>query len=160
MWRRLLARLHPDAGGDGELFTFGQAVREQVTGDGRCDRCLAHSYSEYGSSTNASEAKERIDFNPPTGDPFEHLRMILGVAKDVPNPFRDVLLLLIDCPTEDHGRAFASQATGASYRQLAYLAHLAGFSDEERQRWYSLAEDLSLSGRHVSHLISTLKAAA
>jgi fermentation-respiration switch protein FrsA (DUF1100 family) len=75
--------------------------------------------------------------------------MILGVAKDVPNPFRDVLLLLIDCPTEDHGRAFAAQAAGATFRQLAYLAHLAHFSDEERQRWYSLAQDLSLSGRHV-----------
>src|SRR4051812_13912036 len=113
MWRKLLARLHPDAGGDGELFTFGQAVRERVEGSdssGRCDRCPASSTG----SEPASEARERIDFNPPTGDPFEHLRMILFVAKDAPEPFRRVLLLLIDCPTEDHGRSLAAQATGAT----------------------------------------------
>lgn len=30
MWRLLLAQLHPDAGGDHELFTFACAVREMV----------------------------------------------------------------------------------------------------------------------------------
>ncbi len=32
MWRLLLARLHPDAGGDHELFTFACAVKEEVLG--------------------------------------------------------------------------------------------------------------------------------
>lgn len=32
MWRLLLARLHPDAGGDGELFAFACAVREGARG--------------------------------------------------------------------------------------------------------------------------------
>jgi hypothetical protein len=137
-----------------------QAARSLVEGSNsvsvRCERCPAASTG----SEPAGEARERIDFNPPTGDPFEHLRMILVVAKDVPEPFKRVLLLLIDCPTEDHGRAVVAQATGATYRQLAYIAHLAHFSDEERRRWYALAEDLSLSSRHVSHIISTLKVAA
>ena len=30
MWRLLLARLHPDAGGDHDLFAFACAVREKV----------------------------------------------------------------------------------------------------------------------------------
>ncbi len=32
MWRLLLAQLHPDAGGDHELFTFACAVKEEVCG--------------------------------------------------------------------------------------------------------------------------------
>ncbi len=35
MWRLLLARLHPDAGGDHDLFTFACAVRDEVAGGGR-----------------------------------------------------------------------------------------------------------------------------
>ena len=31
MWRLLLARLHPDVGGDHELFAFACAVREEVS---------------------------------------------------------------------------------------------------------------------------------
>ena len=30
MWRRLLARLHPDAGGSHELFLFACALKEEV----------------------------------------------------------------------------------------------------------------------------------
>lgn len=35
MWRLLLARLHPDAGGDHDLFAFACAVRDEVAGDVR-----------------------------------------------------------------------------------------------------------------------------
>jgi hypothetical protein len=34
MWRLLLARLHPDAGGDHELFLFAHALREGSYGHG------------------------------------------------------------------------------------------------------------------------------
>lgn len=40
MWRLLLARLHPDAGGDHELFTFVCAVKEEVCGRERAMREL------------------------------------------------------------------------------------------------------------------------
>ena len=33
MWRLLLARLHPDAGGDHDLFAFACAVRDEVHGE-------------------------------------------------------------------------------------------------------------------------------
>ena len=32
MWRLLLARLHPDTGGDHDLFAFACAVRDEVCG--------------------------------------------------------------------------------------------------------------------------------
>ncbi len=32
MWRLLLARLHPDVGGDNELFNFACALREEMRG--------------------------------------------------------------------------------------------------------------------------------
>ena len=32
MWRLLLARLHPDAGGDHDLFTFACAMRDEISG--------------------------------------------------------------------------------------------------------------------------------
>ena len=31
MWRLLLARLHPDAGGDHDLFTFACAMRDEIS---------------------------------------------------------------------------------------------------------------------------------
>lgn len=34
MWRLLLARLHPDAGGEQDLFAFACAVRDEVAGGG------------------------------------------------------------------------------------------------------------------------------
>ena len=35
MWRLLLARLHPDAGGDHDLFAFACAVRDEVNREER-----------------------------------------------------------------------------------------------------------------------------
>jgi hypothetical protein len=35
MWRLLLARLHPDAGGDHDLFAFACAVRDELYGGKR-----------------------------------------------------------------------------------------------------------------------------
>ncbi len=38
MWRLLLAKLHPDAGGDHELFLFAYAVKEGICGGRRLGR--------------------------------------------------------------------------------------------------------------------------
>lgn len=35
MWRLLLARLHPDAGGDHELFLFACALKDELCGERR-----------------------------------------------------------------------------------------------------------------------------
>ena len=37
MWRLLLARLHPDAGGDHELFVFASTVKDSVCGKQRLE---------------------------------------------------------------------------------------------------------------------------
>lgn len=41
MWRLLLARLHPDAGGDHELFLFAYALKEGTYGHSRLVSTLA-----------------------------------------------------------------------------------------------------------------------
>jgi hypothetical protein len=41
MWRLLLAQLHPDAGGDHELFLFASALKERACGDGYPEKKLA-----------------------------------------------------------------------------------------------------------------------
>ena len=38
MWRLLLARLHPDAGGDHDLFAFACAIRDEMSGANRAVR--------------------------------------------------------------------------------------------------------------------------
>ncbi len=55
MWRLLLARLHPDAGGDHDLFAFACAVREEVSG-GR------HPAEGAGTENEATNAKGGAPF--------------------------------------------------------------------------------------------------
>ena len=53
MWRLLLARLHPDAGGDRDLFAFACALREEMSGG---DRRARGTGSEDVSRSTESEA--------------------------------------------------------------------------------------------------------
>ena len=46
MWRLLLAKLHPDAGGDHEVFLFACAVKEGIYGGGRLEPRLARNDGE------------------------------------------------------------------------------------------------------------------
>ena len=46
MWRLLLAKLHPNAGGDHELFLFACAVKEGVYDGGRLGGKLARNDGE------------------------------------------------------------------------------------------------------------------
>jgi hypothetical protein len=41
MWRLLLARLHPDAGGDHDLFAFACAIRDEMSRADRVPRATA-----------------------------------------------------------------------------------------------------------------------
>lgn len=50
MWRLLLAQLHPDAGGDHELFLFAAALRERSCGES----------TERDSARDGSERDERV----------------------------------------------------------------------------------------------------
>src|SRR3954454_14044062 len=46
MWRQLLAKLHPDAGGDHELFLFACALKEGICGAGNLGGKLARDDGE------------------------------------------------------------------------------------------------------------------
>src|SRR3954469_2860398 len=46
MWRMLLAKLHPDAGGDHELFLFACALKEGICGAGSLGQKLARDDGE------------------------------------------------------------------------------------------------------------------
>ncbi|MGF1470139.1 MAG: hypothetical protein ACFB50_00170 [Rubrobacteraceae bacterium] len=48
MWRQLLARLHPDSGGDPELFLFACSVKDQVCKPRRPDKRSTHRRPEPG----------------------------------------------------------------------------------------------------------------
>jgi hypothetical protein len=45
---------------------------------------------------------------------------------------------------------------GATFKQLALIAHRAALNDEERKRWYEVGEILGLTGRHAGHIISRM----
>jgi hypothetical protein len=51
MWRLLLARLHPDAGGDHDLFAFACAIRDEMSGG---NRTLRNTASEDGAEGQAA----------------------------------------------------------------------------------------------------------
>ena len=55
MWRLLLARLHPDAGGDHDLFTFACAVRDDVYGE-------EHLAEGAGTNNEARKAADTASF--------------------------------------------------------------------------------------------------
>jgi hypothetical protein len=92
----------------------------------------------------------------PVGDIFEELTSLaLERAGAVDDLYGRVLLLLEDCSPIDH--LVHEEQRGASYKRLAYIAHLAGMSKSERIGWYRVAESIPLSDRHVGHLIKRLK---
>jgi hypothetical protein len=98
----------------------------------------------------------RIPFDP--GVNFEERTLaILLWYRDAAEPYRRVLMSLVDCDVADQGRAYAQQYRGATYRQLAAIAHAAGMSPGERQKWYAVAESVGLSQRHGAHILGRLK---
>jgi len=136
------------------LFIWGTSVRDYVL-----DRVAGDPFSR---GRENAEYTERIPYDPDLGyiDEFVTLTArALSVGKHAEEPFRGVLGKLIDCPAHTHGRAAAKQERGASYKQLAYIGHLAGFGKVERPRWYELARSIPLSEAHAGHLIARLKQA-
>jgi hypothetical protein len=108
----------------------------------------------YPVSTSTERAK-RIPFDP--GVDFEERTLaILRWYRTASDPYRRVLLLLLDCGAADHGRAYVRQCQGATYKQLAAIAYAAGMSWEERQEWYAVCEAVGLTHRHAVHILGRL----
>jgi hypothetical protein len=55
MWRLLLARLHPDAGGDHDLFAFACAVREEMSRE-------KHAPKGAGTEDRAANTADAVSF--------------------------------------------------------------------------------------------------
>jgi hypothetical protein len=153
MWRRLLARTHPDAGGDHELFIWTGTIRDAVCGgELRVEpkpEPSDHPSRRREPSTPADD-KPRIPY--PTGENFvEATRRGLLVE----GPYAAVHSLLADCyplPNLAH-----EEDRGASYKRLAAIAYAHGMTPKERSGWYRCAEDIPLSDRHAGHILSKLK---
>jgi hypothetical protein len=109
MWRRVLARLHPDRGGDGEAFAWAQAVRERVevaSLDGRCESCPAAPLSRRRESYQASAGQDhdepaRVLYDVHPGEFDAVTTRALRIAHEVEEPFAGLLRLLTGLVGED-----------------------------------------------------------
>ncbi len=150
MWRLLIAATHPDSErGSHELCIFVQALKEYVLSEPRKEAFTPSPQPESAPTADP----DRVPF-PPDADFRVLTRRAVILADDVPLPYRSVLRLLRDC--EPLTGFEEKQQRGASYRQLAYIGHLAGMS-KPFSRWYKIAESVPLSQRHAGHVLSKLK---
>ncbi len=148
MWRRVLARLHPDSGGEHELFLWGTVVRDLV--------CAGGSRQGPPRTAPPPDDKPRVPF-PDFAD-FASLTARALERAAVGDGYGRILGLLSDCRPLEH--LDHEQRRGASYKRLAAIAHTAGMSKAERIGWYRVAEEIPLADRHAGHLLSKLKRAA
>jgi hypothetical protein len=157
MWRKLIARAHPDLGGDHELFIWSRAAMEAICSGLQTDRPRpkpAPPRERSRASTGQSTDPERIPYR---GGVFfnEITRHALAEAEEQPATYARLLRLLRDCHAEPGKQR--QQQRGASYKQLAFAAHLAGMDKPCWAGWNTLCERIGLSDAHISHIISRLK---
>ncbi len=150
MWRRLVARTHPDAGGDHELFIWTGALRDLV--------CVGERTSptrDTPADPRTSEDPARVPFDP-SADFSKLTRRAVAMAEEVGGVYGALLEQLSDCepPPMQTG---AWEQRGASYKKLAAVGHMVGMTKAERSRWYRIAEDVPLSDRHAGHILGRLK---
>ncbi|MDP9477193.1 MAG: hypothetical protein M3R38_16200 [Actinomycetota bacterium] len=162
MWRRLVARAHPDTGGDHELFVWVTTVKDAVCKGiqaPRVEREPRPYETPRRPPTSRADAAERVPFHQ--FEDFRTLtRKVLSVAEEVPWMYGRLLRLVGDCHTVEDGPLYHQQCRGASYRQLAAIAHEAGMSKPERVQWYRVCESIPLAQRHAGHILSKLKGGA
>jgi hypothetical protein len=158
MWRRLLARAHPDSGGTHELFIWAGIVRDVV-----CDFSLPGAgnpepddHPSRRQEASTPSAGERVPFDE---DAFLEVLTDRAVrmAEAVAEPYGYLLRQVGDCePAEDEPLG-DQQRRGASYKSLAAIGHRVGMTKAERVQWYRIAEAIPLSQRHAGHILSRLK---
>jgi len=150
MWRRLLSRCHPDAGGDHDLFIWADALRDHVAGD--APEPAIHQHPRRTTTATSS----RVPYPESTSDFDAITRRALRRAESVPGAYAWLLELLVDCYPSHSGRLLSEQRYGASYKRLAAIGHMTGMDKAARSRWYRIAEDIPLSDRHASHILDRL----
>jgi hypothetical protein len=108
MWRRLLGRLHLDAGGGHEEFVWAQAVREAVA---------KHASLPPPAPSPARAPHDRIRYTGRFPRFTAHTEIILTFAPNTPPWAVRLLDLLADC-TE---RGTADERAGATLRHVGHM---------------------------------------
>ncbi len=156
MWRKLLGRSHPDAGGEGDLFIWTVAVKAAVCGGGLQVQAKPEPSYHPGRAPRPHRGPPHADDKPripyPVGTDFEEATRR---ALRVEGPYAPVLARLTSCYPVPH--LAYEEARGASYKRLAAIAHTYGMTSSERSGWYRCAESIPLSDRHASHILGRLK---
>lgn len=162
MWRKALARVHPDGGGEHELFIWIQEVRDAMCGGGRT---TTEHHPPRQKPRPEPPLKPRIiyeDGRVPFPEPvdFEALTTRALAAADEMLPlYTDLMRILEDCEPVEYEPLRDQQRRGATYKQLAAIGHKVGMSKALRVQWYRIAESVPLSCRHAGHVLSKLKRA-
>ncbi len=155
MWRRLVARTHPDAGGDHELFIWATATRQVVCGGELGSEIPRREHQDRPPGGERPD-KERVPF-----DPFADFASLtdraLSMADAVAEPYGYLLRQVADCSPAADGALYDQQRRGASYKQLAAIGHQVGMSTSERAQWYDVCRSIPLSQRHAGHILGRIK---
>jgi hypothetical protein len=137
MWKRLLRLVHPDhTGDDGSLFIWCRELQAHVAGD-RVEEMPPEARREPPCPHASPRQAERIPYEAAFEEAasFSELTaQALALAERVGGPYAHVLGLLADCEeaSEADPVLYRQQQVGASYRQLARIAHESGMSYSER----------------------------
>ena len=159
MWRRLVGRAHPDAGGDHDLFIWSMSVRDAVC-SGRLSpetpRRVDQDHRSRRREGSTSDTANRVPF-----DQFSDFEVLadraLSMAESVAEPYSFLLRQLTDCYPVEWSPSHDQQHRGATYKTLAAIGHTVGMTKPERVQWYRIAEAIPLSQRHAGHILSRLK---
>jgi hypothetical protein len=155
MWRKAIARTHPDAGGSHELCVWIQAVRDVICGGGAWPELKYQDHHQ----RPTSDTTDRVPFD--SYAVFEVLTdRAVTMADAVAEPYGYLLRQLADCQPERTGPLHHQQRRGASYKSLAAIGHRVGMTKAERSQWYRIAGTVPLSQRHAGHILSKLQRAA
>jgi hypothetical protein len=158
MWRRMLARCHPDAGGAHELFVWAMATRDVVCG-GELRSEIPRRETSRRRDNSTRGPSERIPF-----DQFAEFALLtdraVTMAATVAEPYAYLLRQVADCYPVSEGPLRAMQTQGATYKSLAAIGHRVGMSKPDRVQWYDICRAIPLSQRHAGHILSKLQRAA
>jgi hypothetical protein len=158
MWRRLLSRAHPDAGGSHELFIWTEAIRGVVCSSQARVGVSRDPDDQPFEQRAASDvdATDRIPF-----DEFSDFEVLtdraVTMADAVAEPYGYLLRQVADCYPVEDGPLYDQQRRGASYKSLAAIGHRVGMTKPERVQWYRITKAIPLSQRHAGHILSQLK---
>lgn len=139
MWRTILKRVHPDAGGDYELFIWINNLKETV-GNGNLPPPPPPPPPRQPPPPPRQPPPRKEDKDSVEVDPTLSFDEITNKALSVDEcPFTEVLGALRGCRGSGRG------LKGATYKQLAAMAHRCDMTKHQRYRWYRVAEDIQLS---------------